>query len=77
MKGLHGIAFFLVIIGGLNWGLMAIGYFIGASDWNVVNLALGTWPVVENIVYLLVGLSALSVGISHRKECRTCNPSGM
>lgn len=77
MKGLHGIAFILVIIGALNWGLMAIGYFLGGANWNVVNLLLGNWPVVENVVYLLVGLSALYVGFSHKRDCRMCNASGM
>jgi uncharacterized membrane protein YuzA (DUF378 family) len=58
MKSLHGIAFVLVIIGALNWGLIAIGDWMG-SNWNVVNLLLGSWPTVETLVYLLVGLSAL------------------
>ncbi|OGG64276.1 hypothetical protein A3C94_00460 [Candidatus Kaiserbacteria bacterium RIFCSPHIGHO2_02_FULL_55_17] len=75
MKGLHGIAFILVVIGGLNWGLVALGSWAG-SNWNVVNLLVGSWPTVENIVYLLVGLSALMIGFSHKRDCRNCNPSG-
>ena len=75
MKGLHGIAFILVVIGGLNWGLVALGSWMG-SNWNVVNLLVGSWPTVENIVYLLVGLSALMIGFSHKRDCRNCNPSG-
>jgi uncharacterized protein len=71
MKSLHGIAFVLVVIGGLNWGLFALGDFMG-SNWNVVNLILGSWPTVENIVYLLVGLSAISLLVSHKKDCRAC-----
>jgi uncharacterized membrane protein YuzA (DUF378 family) len=74
MKGLHYTAFILVIIGSLNWGLIALGSWMG-SNWNVVNLLLGSWPVVENIVYLLVGLSALVLVFSHKKDCRTCSPS--
>ena len=58
MKALHKIAFVLLIIGGLNWGLVALGTYMG-SNWNVVNLILGSWSSVENLVYLLVGLSAL------------------
>ena len=75
MKGLHGIAFILVVIGGLNWGLVALGSWMG-SNWNVVNLLVGSWPTVESIVYLLVGLSALMIGFSHKRDCRNCNPSG-
>jgi hypothetical protein len=66
----------LVIIGGLNWGLYALGNWMG-SNWNVVNLLVGSWPTVENIVYLLVGLSALMMVFSMKKDCRECNPSGM
>lgn len=72
---MHKTAFVLVIIGGLNWGLQAIGYFAG-SNWNVVNLLVGSWPTVENLVYLLVGASALVLVFSHKKDCRACN-SGM
>jgi len=70
------VAFILVIVGGLNWGLVALGSWVG-GNWNVVNLLLGSWPTVESIVYLLVGLSALALIFSHKKECRECNPSGM
>ena len=48
----------LLIIGGLNWGLVGLGGFFG-GNWNVVNLLLGTWPTVEWIVYILVGLAGL------------------
>ena len=52
MNALDWIAFILVIIGGLNWGLMI---------WNVnlVTALFGSWPVVVNIIYALVGLSAI------------------
>jgi len=78
MKSLHGIAFVLVIIGGLNWGLTAIGSWMG-SNWNVVNLILGSWSGVENLVYLLVGLSAIVLVSDHKKTCRNCGTgaSGM
>lgn len=72
---LHAIAFMLVVIGGLNWGLIAIGTYMG-TNLNVVNLLLGPWPSVETVVYLLVGLSSVSLLFSHNKECRMCS-SGM
>jgi len=52
------IAVILLLIGGLNWGLMGAGYFF-TQNWNVVNLALGTWPAAEAVVYILVGLAAI------------------
>ncbi|MFB6166701.1 MAG: DUF378 domain-containing protein [Candidatus Nanohaloarchaea archaeon] len=48
----------LVIIGALNWGLTGLGGFMN-SNWNVVELILGSVPVVENLVYLLVGLAGV------------------
>lgn len=65
MKALHMIAWWLLIIGGLNWGLVGIGGFAGAN-WNVVNLILGSAPSVEWIVYILVGLSALWLAFKPR-----------
>lgn len=70
MKALHVIAFVLLIIGGLNWGLTALGY-------NLVNLLLGSWPVVEKTVYILVGLSAIYFGVSHKAACRVCSVEPM
>ena len=58
MKNLGKIAWLLVLIGGINWGLIGVGYFL-QSNLNVVNLVVGSWPVVEAIVYVLVGLSAV------------------
>jgi uncharacterized membrane protein YuzA (DUF378 family) len=68
MKNLHMIAWILLIIGGLNWGLTALG-------WNVVEMLLGTWPVVVQIVYLLVGISAIYELATHKKNCKACNAS--
>ncbi|MBR9700041.1 DUF378 domain-containing protein [Candidatus Woesearchaeota archaeon] len=47
------IALWLVLIGSLNWGL------VGAFNWNLVEVILGTVPVLVQIVYILMGLSAL------------------
>ena len=48
----------LVIVGGLNWGLVGVGMFMG-STWNLVNMIFGSMPKLEALVYLLVGISAL------------------
>ncbi len=54
------VAKWLVVIGGLNWGLVGVGSFAGANL-NVVGMILGgiAGGVLANIVYVLVGLSAL------------------
>lgn len=66
MKSLHMVAFVLLIVGGLNWGLSA------AFSWNVVNMLLGSWPMVERVVYILVGLAALLEVFTHKGMCKAC-----
>ena len=75
MKGLHCVAFTLVMIGALNWGLMGLGYFLN-GNWNVVNMLLSSMPAIENLVYLLVGVSAIMLMVGNKKHGRACNPSG-
>ncbi len=56
------VANWLLLIGGLNWGLVGVGAFAG-TDLNVIGLLLGgiAGGLVANLAYLLVGLSALWV----------------
>lgn len=60
-KPLCWVVSLLVIIGGINWGLVGIGGFAG-TNLNLVNLILGSMPQVEWIVYILVGLASLAYG---------------
>ena len=53
MKALNLITLILIIIGGINWGL------VGLFDWNLVHVILAFSPIIEKIVYVIVGLSAL------------------
>ncbi len=50
------LTFALVIIGGINWGL------VGLFDFNLVTMLTGFLPGLDRIVYILVGLSALYAG---------------
>jgi uncharacterized protein len=61
----------LLVIGGLNWGLIGLAMLVGgdAANWNVVNLIFGSWPIVEAIIYLLVGISALYKVFMYPKCC--------
>ncbi|MBW2966283.1 DUF378 domain-containing protein [Candidatus Woesearchaeota archaeon] len=58
MSKLDWTVLILVLVGALNWGLVAVGSFAG-MNLNIVNLILGSIPVLENIVYLAVGLAAV------------------
>ncbi len=68
--GTHKIAKTLAIIGGLNWGLVGIGGFLG-TNLNIVNLLLGSMPTIEWIVYILVGIAAVILLVGCK--CKTCS----
>lgn len=53
MNALQWITWVLVIIGGLNWGL------VGAFNFNLVDTIFGIGSLGSSIVYILVGLSTL------------------
>lgn len=72
MKALHVVAFILVVVGALNWGLVGLGMFMG-SDLNLVNMLFGSMPTLEALVYVLVGLSAVYLAATHSKDCKACS----
>ncbi len=70
----------LLVIGGLNWGLVGVAMLMGKGmeAWNVVHMILGNWPMVEGIVYVLVGIAAIVKLIGCRcAKCQVAMPSGM
>ena len=70
-SSVHGqVAYWLMIVGGLNWGLVGIGMLVGL-DLNVVGLVLGGVPYAEAVVYVLVGIAAV-IGIFGCR-CKTCS----
>ncbi len=52
MKILDIIAWILLIVGGLNWGLVALNY-------NAVDMIFGAGTTLDRVVYGLVGLAAI------------------
>ncbi len=52
-SALDWIALILVIIGGINWGL------VGLFNLDLVETVLGTIPILAKIVYVLIGLAGL------------------
>lgn len=56
------VAYILVVVGALNWGLVGLSSFSAVSyNWDLVALILGGVPWLAAIVYLLVGLSGIWV----------------
>jgi uncharacterized protein len=50
---LDWIALVLVIVGGLNWGL------VGLFGFDLVRAIFSSIPILQNTVYILVGLAAI------------------
>lgn len=53
LSTLDWVAFILIVVGGLNWGL------VGALNFNLVDSIFGMGSAIAMVVYVLVGLSAL------------------
>lgn len=52
---LNKVATVLLVVGGLNWGL------VGAFDYNLVDSLFGAGSALSRVIYVLVGLAALVV----------------
>jgi uncharacterized membrane protein YuzA (DUF378 family) len=59
------LALVLVIVGGLNWGL------VGAFNYNLVDSLFGVESALSRIVYVLVGLSAVYLVYTASKVAAT------
>ena len=67
-KGLHMVTFTLLVIGGLNWLLEAFGWGIGS--WGISS-------GVTQVIYILVGLSAIYELATHKGCCKLCGGGAM
>ena len=53
MKALNAVALVLIIVGGVNWGL------VGLFDLNLVAAIFGEDSWFSNLIYIIVGIAAL------------------
>ena len=53
MRAINLVTLLLVIVGGLNWGL------VGLFNLNLVSALFGDMSALSRIVYVLVGISAV------------------
>lgn len=56
------VALTLVLVGGLNWGLVAV-------NWNLVDALFGAGSTLSMVVYGLVGVASLYVIFFTCKKC--------
>lgn len=64
MKVLYWIALVLVVIGGLNWGL------VGLFGYDLVAAVFGDMTTITKVIYDLVGLAAIYMIFSASKCCK-------
>ncbi len=61
MKTFDVLAAVLLVVGGLNWGL------VGLFKFDLVAAALGGVPILMNAVYVLVGAAAVYQAMGWKK----------
>lgn len=59
------VAVVLVVVGGLNWGL------VGIMDFDLVAAIFGAMSALSRIVYVLVGLAAIYLAVIAPKLARS------
>ena len=74
MKGLNvfdWIAITLLVIGGINWGL------VGLADFDIVETLFGGVNLGARVVYVLVGLAAIYLGVTSIQFSRKALPPNL
>ncbi len=66
MKWLHMVSFLLMVVGAVNWGLVAM------FDVNLVDMVFGAGSQLGMMVYVLVGVSGVYQLVTHKKDCKVC-----
>ena len=70
MKSIDVIAAILLVVGGLNWGL------VGLLNFDLVATIFGSGSMLANVVYILVGLCAIWQGLQWKAIQRRWMPAG-
>ncbi len=67
MKYFKHLAYVLLLLGGINWGIY------GLFGFDIVDVLLGFEPLFARIVYDVIGLSALFIIITHFSSRNCCS----
>ncbi|MFZ5391206.1 MAG: DUF378 domain-containing protein [Patescibacteria group bacterium] len=68
MNALDWVTMILLIVGGLNWGL------VGLFEFDLVATIFGDMSWLSRVIYILVGLSAVYVAVVGCKKCDCGKP---
>jgi uncharacterized membrane protein YuzA (DUF378 family) len=71
MKAINLVTLLLVIIGGLNWGL------VGLFSFDLVAAIFGSGSLLARVVYVLVGISAAWQILPLTKAISTDQPTAL
>lgn len=66
MKKIHKIAYILVLIGAIHWGI------IGLLSVDVIGMIFDSVPMITRLIYVLVGLSGLYLILFISKKNISC-----
>lgn len=66
---LDWVVLILVVIGGLNWGL------VGIFDFDLVKTLFGDMSIISRVIYALVGVAALYLLIVFPGKTKTHYPT--
>ena len=69
MKKMDALAATLLVVGGLNWGL------VGMMNFDLVATLLGDMTGLSRLVYALVGLAAIYQGLQWKAIQRRWSPA--
>ena len=57
MNGMYKVAMIILLIGGINWGL------VGIFNFDLFAAILGDMSALSRLIYVIVGVSAIYLGI--------------
>jgi len=66
MKNIHILSVMFVLIGAFDLA------FLGLANINVINTLFGFFPGLENVIYVLIGLSGILMIVQHKGDCKLC-----
>ena len=66
MKNIHILSIMFVLIGAFDLA------FMGLFNVNVINTLFGSFSGLENVIYVLIGLSGIIMIVQHKGDCKLC-----
>ena len=76
-KWIHMIAFVLVVVGGVNWGIFGLFANPDGTHIDIIEVLFGGFgfvgATIAEVIYVLIGASAIYLAITHTTDCKVCS----